>query len=167
MQLSKEQIEFLNEVVKMNLNGTNPWILNSEGKVDVDGNVWMSNMKLTKIPVKFGRVSGWFDCSENNLTSLEFVPSEVRGYFICSNNNLTSLDECPDYVSGDIYCGGNNLKDYFKNIKEGEFKHWDKLYWSGIIKEYPFLIKIAKNYVNKEDFIGLIKEYPKTKLYLK
>jgi hypothetical protein len=204
MQLTKEQIEFLDKAVK----GT--WVVNSEGKVDVDGWVDMSGMELIKIPVKFGKITGhfncfnnsltslefapsyvggdficynnnltslefapskvggYFDCSINLLTSLEFAPSKVGGYFDCHNNHLTSLEFAPSKVGGDFYCYQNHLtSNYFKNIKEEDFKHWDKLGWRWVIEEYPFLINIAKNYVNKEDFIGLIKEYPKTKLYLR
>jgi hypothetical protein len=140
MQLTQEQIEFLNEVVR----GT--WTLNSEGKVDVVGGVNIISMPLTEIPVKFGKVSG---------------------YFNCYNNHLTSLENCPDEVGSGFYCDGNNLKDYFKNIKEEDFKHWDKLYWAIVLQEYPFLINIAKNYVGKEGFIYYIEKCPKTKLYLK
>jgi len=141
MQLTKEQIEFLDKVVK---GGT--WTLNSEGKVDVRGIISMNEMGLTEIPVKFGKVSG---------------------YFSCMNNNLTSLEGCPDELGVYFYCVGNNLKNYFKNIKEEDFKLWGNLNWWDIIEEYPFLINIVKNYVSKERFMNLIKKYPKTKLYLK
>jgi len=165
MELSQEQIEFLDKVVY------GDWTLTSEGKVDVDGWVNMSGMgmPLTNIPVKFGRVSRWFDCSHNNLTSLDGCPDYVEGAFNCSRNNLTSLEFVPLYVGVGFYCYNNNLTNYFKNIKEEDFKHWDKLGWRwwNMIEEYPFLINIAKNYVDKEDFIELIKKYPKTKLYLK
>jgi len=204
MQLTKEQLEFLDRVVKV---GT--WVINSEGKIDVDGRVDMSKMNLTQIPVKFGKVSGWFDCSENNLTSLEgcpdyvggdfycydnnltslkgspievvgdfrcyqnlltsleFAPSEVGGVFWCHNNNLTSLEGCPNELGGYFYCFGNNLKNYFKNIKEEDFKLWGNLNWWDIIEEYPFLINICKKYITKNYFIELIEHFPKTKLYLK
>jgi hypothetical protein len=204
MRIKKEQLEFLDTVVY-----TGDWTLNSEGKVDVDGIVIVIAMNLITIPVKFGKVSGSFDCAQNNLTSLEgcpdwvggsfncsnnhltslegcpdyvgvgfhcsdnhltsleFAPSEVGGGFYCSNNHLTSLDGCPDYVGGSFNCHNNPLKNYFKNIKEEDFKHWDKLDWVDVIKEYPFLINITKNYVSKKNFIRLIEEYPKTKLYLR
>jgi hypothetical protein len=186
MQLTKEQIEFLDRVCFERYK----WTLNSEGKVDVDGNVIMIAMNLVKIPVKFGRVSESFDCSRNKLTSLEGCPDWVGGSFNCFNNHLTSLEGCPDYVGGEFHCSWNSLtslegcpdevglgfyfyknplRDYFKNIKEEDFKFWreGKLHWTDIIREYPFLINIAKNYVEKERFIDLIKKYPKTKLYLK
>jgi len=164
MQLTQEQIKFLDKAVK----GT--WVINSDGSVDVDG--WVSlgleHLNLNEIPVKFGKVSGSFDCAQNNLTTLKNVPVWVGGWFDCSSNNLTSLEGCPDYVEGSFYCGRNNLKNYFKNIKEEEFKHWGNLNWEWLIKsELTFLINIAKNYIPKERFIELIEYYPKTKLYLK
>jgi len=185
MQLTQEQIKFLNKVVERG-----NWTLNSNSGVYVDGDVSMIDMNLTEIPVKFGKITGDFGCSQNsltslngcpttvngifwcncnNLTSLEFTPSYVGGDFGCSHNNLTSLEFAPSKVGGGFYCYNNPLKDYFKNIKEEYFEHWNKLYWRwcNMIEEYPFLINIAKNYVDKETFIDLIKKYPKTKLYLK
>jgi hypothetical protein len=161
MQLTQEQIEFLDKAVK----GT--WILNSEGKVDVDGNVIMIDMNLVKIPVKFGRVSESFDCSRNKLTSLEGCPDWVGWTFDCSDNNLTSLEFAPSKVGGSFNCFNNPLKDYFKNIKEEDFKFWSKVFLWGLTQEYPFLVNIVKNYVSKGRLIDIIETVPKTKLYLK
>jgi hypothetical protein len=164
MELTKEQIEFLDRVVS---GGRMNWTLNSDGKVDVDGWVFINNGDLTEIPIKFGKVSKSFYCSNNNLTSLEGAPSEVGGYFNCFNNLLTSLEFTPSYVGGWFDCHNNPLKDYFKNIKEEEFKHWGNLNWRWVIKEYPFLINICKKYITKNYFIELVEKYPKTKLYLR
>ena len=77
MQLTKEQIEFLNKVCD------GSWKLNSNGEVDVYGNVNMRNMNLIEIPVKFGSVWGNFDCyyNYNNLTSLKNAPKSVGGIY--------------------------------------------------------------------------------------
>jgi hypothetical protein len=76
MKLTKKQKSFLNKVV----NGA--WSINPHtGLVDVDGYVSMSFMNLTKIPVKFGKVSGNFFCSFNKLTSLKGAPQLVEGVF--------------------------------------------------------------------------------------
>ncbi len=84
-------------------------ILNSRGLYDIIGDVvfWYTN--YTKIPVKFGRVSGYFVCSRNNLTSLKNAPTSVGGYFDCSKNNLTSLQFAPTSVGGYFDCSKNNL----------------------------------------------------------
>jgi len=59
--------------------------------VNVTGNVNLYNMKLARLPVKFGEVGGDFSCSDNQLTSLEGAPSQVGGDFYCIKNKLTSL----------------------------------------------------------------------------
>ena len=57
------------------------YTINPDGSIDVDGNVNLSYMGLTKIPIKFNKVSGYFDCSYNFITSLEGCPREVVGNF--------------------------------------------------------------------------------------
>jgi hypothetical protein len=48
------------------------------GNVNVDGNV-MDGPKLTRLPIKFGVIhDGYFDVSNNHLTSLENFPDEVK-----------------------------------------------------------------------------------------
>ena len=85
------------------------YVINDDLSVDVDGNVNISYRQLTKIPVKFGSVSGRFSCYSNNLSSLEHCPSFVGGNFSCHNNMLTSLEHCPSFVGGNFYCYHNNL----------------------------------------------------------
>jgi hypothetical protein len=59
------------------------WTINEDGSVDVDGVVNLSGKGLTQLPLKFGKVSGGFYCSDNLLTSLEGAPIEVDGDFYC------------------------------------------------------------------------------------
>ena len=77
---------------------------NADGSIDVHGDVDLYRLNLKKIPLKFNKVSGYFDCSYNNLTSLEGAPKEVGGAFWCTNNQLTSLEGCPKEVGGDFIC---------------------------------------------------------------
>lgn len=61
--------------------------------------------------IQFGYVDGNFDCSENDLTSLEGCPIKVKGIFNCDHNNLTSLVGSPKEVDGDYYsCAYNSLE---------------------------------------------------------
>ena len=106
------------------------YTINSDGSIDVEGNVNLSNLELTKLPLKFGRVGGNFNfghnelttlkgsprevggnffCSHNKLTTLEGGPREVGGSFGCSNNQLTTLEGAPREVGGDFYCSYNQL----------------------------------------------------------
>ena len=83
--------------------------IGSDGSVDVDGDFWFNSKKLEKLPIRFGRVSGWFNCSYNQLTSLEGSPKEVGGSFDCSENRLTSLEGCPQRVGGNFKCYNSKL----------------------------------------------------------
>jgi len=141
--LTKEQINFLNKVC----GGRKNWKMN-KGKVDFvssGGAVDMSQMSLTEIPVKFGRVDG---------------------SFYCNNNNLTTLSNCPDYIEGNIYFHNNNITDYFKNIKECDLEIWKNFIWSWVLIEYPFLINIGIKYYSKEKLQNLLNKFPQIKLYL-
>jgi hypothetical protein len=84
------------------------WTLNPDGTVDVDGDVDLCN-ELSKLPLKFGRVTGYFWCSYNQLTSLEGCPTEIGGDFFCSYNKLTTLEGCPTEIGGGFYCDNNLL----------------------------------------------------------
>jgi hypothetical protein len=114
--------------------GIKNYTINEDGSVDVDGEVYICNKSLTKLPLKFGKVTGNFVCynnqltslegvfgrgpewvggnfyiSKNQLTSLEGSPKEVGGTFYCQNNQLTSLEGGPKSVGRDFYCYGNKL----------------------------------------------------------
>jgi len=89
--------------------GIKNYTVRPDGTVDVDGPVYLWNKKLTEIPVKFGKVSGYFWCSNNQLTSLEGDPAMVEGDFWCDNNKLTSLEGAPDRVGGYFSCSNNKL----------------------------------------------------------
>jgi hypothetical protein len=51
--------------------------------VKVTGNVNLRDLGLTKIPINFTEVGGYFDCSFNELTSLEGAPKVVFGGLYC------------------------------------------------------------------------------------
>jgi hypothetical protein len=71
----------------------------------------LRQMNLNKLPdiLKNVNVGGPFNCSVNNLTSLENAPKSVDGDFYSSGNELTSLVGAPKTVDGDFYCGYNKL----------------------------------------------------------
>jgi len=85
------------------------YTFNDDGSIDVDDNVNLSFKYLNKLPVKFRNVSGFFNCSSNNLTSLEGCPKTVGGSFICRSNKITSLKGGPETVGGNFNCSSNSL----------------------------------------------------------
>jgi hypothetical protein len=103
--------------------GIRNYTINSDGSIDIDGDVDLTYKISEKLPLKFGDVSGDFYCRHNNLTSLEGCPESVGGDFACSDNKLTSLEGCPKSVGGHFYCGFNKIETFegldFINIGGG------------------------------------------------
>ena len=89
------------------------WTLNPDGSIDVDGNVYLYNIGLTELPLKFGKVSGNFNCSNNQLTTLEGCPNSVGGDFSCRNNQLTTFKGCPESISGYLDCFNNKIVNFY------------------------------------------------------
>jgi len=85
------------------------YTINNDGTVDVNGDVSLTGDGLSKLPLKFGKVTGNFDCSRNQLISLEGAPKEVYGDFYCYNNQLKTLKGSPSYIGRDFVCTGNQL----------------------------------------------------------
>ena len=85
------------------------YTINSDGSIDVDGDVNILGHGLYKLPLKFGKVYGSFYCQFNKLTSLEGSPNYVGGDFLFFRNNITSLEGSPDFVGGDYSCSSNKI----------------------------------------------------------
>src|SRR5271157_4926923 len=62
------------------------WSKNADGSYDVNGDVNLSRQDLLELPFRFGKVTGYFDCRNNQLTNLEGSPDSVGGDFYCSYN---------------------------------------------------------------------------------
>ena len=123
--------------------GIENYTINSDGSIDVDGNVNLWDKRLTELPLTFNKVNGYFECGGNNLTTLEGSPKWVGGDFSCVGNNLTSLEFSPDYVGGFFDCINNNLTDNYcdseiggkfytsleqDGLTEYNYNDWRKLY---------------------------------------
>lgn len=98
--------------------GINNYIISDDLHVSVQGNVNLNDrLNGQTLPVKFDRIEGYFDISNNNLTSLEGCPKVVAKDFNCSKNKLISLFDCPIEV-GEFDCSHNNLKNLSYGPKE-------------------------------------------------
>jgi hypothetical protein len=76
--------------------------ISDDGVVTSHSDVYLFEYGLEKLPMKFDRVEGDFDCNNNKLTTLEGSPKEVHGLFDCSDNKLSLLDGAPSRVNGNF-----------------------------------------------------------------
>ena len=146
------------------------YTINSDGTIDVDGDVNLHNKGLTKLPLHFNRVSGDFNCYKNKLTdlegpqsvggdfycygnkltSLEGAPKSVGGDFLCRDNNLTSLEGVPQSVSGHFSCRDNNLT----SLEGLEFKSFKRIN----LQNNP-INEIVKDWINNDNSEDLIEYF--------
>lgn len=113
----------------LNTHNIKNYVINSDLTVDVKDEVHLGSKDLSFIPIQFGiveshffcysnklkslqgaprKVNGIFDCSFNELTTLEFAPKEAS-FFVCSDNKLISLIGAPQCIEGDFDCNTNHL----------------------------------------------------------
>ena len=87
--------------------GIKKYTINSQGEIDVDGDVELTRRDFKELPYKFGVIKGYFDIGANkNLISLKNCPDFVRDSFGCDQcSQLDSLEGCPKEVGSNFYCG--------------------------------------------------------------
>jgi len=100
------------------------YTINDDMSISVNGNV---DLSYKSIPIKFKEVTGYFYCSNNQLTSLKGCPETVGGSFYCHCNQLTSLKGCPETVGGHFNCHYNQLTslEYCPESVGGHFSCYD------------------------------------------
>ena len=116
----------------------------NNGLIDVEGDVILIK-QVDKLPFKFGKVSGNFNCSYNQLTNLEGSPNYVGGSFDCSRNKLTNLEGCPSSVGGNFNCSDNQLTNLEGSPKEikGDFNCDEKLHDTNEYVRYLIIKKLT------------------------
>ena len=89
----------------------NNYSINPDGSIDVNGDVDLSKMNLTELPLRFNKISGRFWCNSNKLTTLKGSPKEVGIFFTCYDNKLNDLKYAPNRIGSWFDCSVNNLKN--------------------------------------------------------
>ena len=99
--------------------GIKRYTINSQGEIDVDGDVDFYNSDLKELPYKFGRVNRYFTVQNcKNLISLKNCPNYVGEFFSCSGcSQLDSLEGCPKNVKKYFYCYNCKRKFTEKEVK--------------------------------------------------
>ena len=108
--LTEEQKEWLRYYV------VTEYTENRDGSVDIPDNISIDCQYLTTIPVKFRHVHGYFDCSNNQLTTLENAPDRIGGAIYCYGNPLIPTKELFAYLAR--FNGIIENKTVFKRMRE-------------------------------------------------
>jgi hypothetical protein len=104
--------------------------VNSEGLVDVKESFWCRDQGLEDfLGIRFGKVRETFNCSSNQLRTLEGAPSEVGGDFLCRGNQLRTLEGAPSEVGGVFYCDRNPLISLEGAPEVIKYHFWFKNTW--------------------------------------
>jgi hypothetical protein len=161
--------------------GVKNYTINENSVVDVNGDVDLSFKNMEEIPIQFGIVKGFFNCSYNKLKSLKGSPKKCYILY-CSNNSITNLDFCPKCER--LYCKNNNLKslkglsddiiissDLKEDIKKQKniltqnpnIIEFSDIQISDIIKKFNSLPNKYNNNVNNTFFVDIVKSIIKNR----
>ena len=117
------------DILRKNFSCDGKVTIDEDGLVNVAGNVSIKEERVQNIKtfeIKFGKVSGYFDCSAcRNLTSLKGAPTEVGTFFCNYCDSLTNLKGSPWRTNGNFYCNNcpklTSLKGAPEEILKGVF----------------------------------------------
>jgi hypothetical protein len=154
--LDSKQQEFLDSVCK----DKSTWEQSVNGLINVKGNFLADDMGLKDLfGIRFGKIEGDFDISDNDLKTLEGSPKEVEGDFNCSLNYLNSLEGGPTSVRGTYICANNNLfnLDFIANDFESLYAPGNDLEYLGNLPQ-----KIKGNlFINNNKLLKSLAGSPK------
>ena len=111
------------------------YTINNDMSIDVDNDVIISELELVYIPLKFNKVSGDFNCSNNNLITLKNTPTIIGEDFDCYDNKIRTFK----YFPKEIYSGFVGMR--FNPINE----LWQRFYDLEYI-DYFNELDIIQNY---------------------
>ena len=149
--ITNEEVNNFKELYNVQMGS---FVIDKDGRLDVYGDIYISDTNLSELPLKFGKIFGDFYCHNNKLKTLKNAPYFVGGDFNCYNNELTSLEFGPTDVGGFYSCQENNIKSLkgAPKIIHGNFNCFlNKL----TTLEHSPLKVIGSYYANNNELISL------------
>lgn len=144
--------------------------IDSEGRVDVDADVVLHRCLVDgRLPIKFGRVTGFFIVespvsfsggkmkqTESGLTTFEGFPYHIGKHLYIRGNSLTDLKGCPEHVGSFIVADESllltSLDGLPKQIYGGlQFKNCPKLWDAKVLENVNFE---RASLVRPQEFMG-------------
>ena len=111
----KKQINYANIEAWCDEMGIENYTINSQGEIDVNGDVNLTDKNFKELPYKFGTIRGYFSLRKcKNLISLKNCPNYIIGYNMFDVDGCTklnSLEGCPKVVGGNFW--GRHCKRKF------------------------------------------------------
>ena len=169
-------IDLIGIEAKCRLYKIDKYHINSDGSVDVNGDVTITGYSFKELPIVFNNINGIFNCSRNALTTLKGSPKYVLDGFYCDNNSLTSFDGCPEYMPS-FSCSSNLIStlegcpqiyednvyifigNKFPEIVNDHLLHIDDNQEKvNIFVKYHMHYGVWENGFNEEAFLELIQE---------
>ena len=107
--------------------------------------------QMEKLPVKFGKIEGYFHIEALGLTTLENCPDYVAASFSCSHNPLQNLSGAPKFISGECRmedCNISSCHDIPKNCKSYFLKNNNITSLEGLVTNNQCIsIDVSHNYL--------------------
>lgn len=111
--------DLTNEIFNKNIYYNRRGLKSLEGcPKEVNGFFNCSNNNITSLKWSSNKIDGDFNCNGNKLKNLKYSPEIVNGSFDCGNNKLTSLEGSPEIIGENFICYRNNLKSLKGSPKE-------------------------------------------------
>lgn len=120
---TKEQIDDWLKKRSKRIDGT--WEIDDELRVTIHGNVDLTKMKMSRLPVNFKEVTGRFSVSNSSLETLEGCPEKVGKFFNCSYTLIKNLIGGPKFINTSksehetsYYANNNDLLESLEGVAE-------------------------------------------------
>lgn len=106
--ISQDEMNHIHELCGQN--GIKNYSINSDGSVDVHGDVNLRGDDLEWLPIPFNIVHGSFDISNNRIYEFHNFPKEIKSDLLAMQNMFESFSGFETKVGGSIIFSNNRIR---------------------------------------------------------